>query len=249
MLPTVGAETTKIVRYAAEVAGRILGISAMENLVPDAQRRAALEKAGQAVLGASQALMNAFIARAMAEHLEQRLALGKGRGVDRGFEALIANTSETIRTSLADRAAANPDYRAIFPNGTEEFMAPTIREDAELAGVLKARLGDSNLSVKNDLLASLDKIIPVVEPAAKAMLDSEKQVNALFQTELNSRKTVIDTLWEERKAVETALGRAGKGLARFVFFDFRRASDEALTEEPAGTGEGDPGTGTRSSGA
>lgn len=43
MLPTVGADTVKIVRYAGEVGGRILGVAAMKNLVPDAARRASLE--------------------------------------------------------------------------------------------------------------------------------------------------------------------------------------------------------------
>ncbi len=38
MLPTVGADSIKVTRYAAEVGGRILGIAAMSNLVPDANK-------------------------------------------------------------------------------------------------------------------------------------------------------------------------------------------------------------------
>jgi hypothetical protein len=68
-------------------------------------------------------------------------------------------------------------------------------------------------------------------------------VNALFQTELNGRKLVVDTLWEERKAVETALGRGGKGLARFIFFDFRKSGGDGGGETTGSTGAGD-GSGT-----
>ncbi len=115
MLPTVGADTLKIVRYTAEVGGHTLGIFAMKNLVPDATRRAALEKSGNAIVSAAQQLNAAYVARINAEYLDQRIAFGKGRAIDRGFEAVVSAVSETIRTSLPDRNTANPDYRAIFP--------------------------------------------------------------------------------------------------------------------------------------
>lgn len=234
MLPTVGADTVKIVRYAAQVSGRILGVAAMNNLVPDATRRASLVNAGNAILVPTQALNAAYIARIQFEHLDQRVVFGKGKGIDRGFDAIVATVSETIRTSLPDRTTQNPDYRAIFPHGTEEYTSPTIREDEQIAVDLRALVHDSNVPVKADVLALLDTVIPVVGPAATALKDGEKQVNALFQAEINGRKAVVDTLWEQRKIVETALGRGGKILARFIFFDFRQASeaDDAPTPEP-----------------
>ena len=243
MFPTVGADSIKIIRYAGEVGGRVLGIAAMENLVPDAAKRATLLKSGNLIVASAQQLLTAYIARITAEQFDQRVILGKGRGVDRGFEAMISGHSETIRTSLPDRSTHNPDYRAVFPNGAEEYIAPTIREDDQLAVDLRKALVDSNLAVKAELVAALDIIIPVVVPAAKAVRDSELQTNDLFQTEMAARKTVVDTLWEERKGVEAVLGRAGKGLARLIFFDFRKnggenGADESTTTTPA------PGTGT-----
>ena len=62
MLPTVGSDSLKIIRYAAEVAGRTLGIAAMANLVPDAARRAALETSGNLINTAAQQLVGAYFA-------------------------------------------------------------------------------------------------------------------------------------------------------------------------------------------
>jgi hypothetical protein len=244
MLPTVGSDTEKIVWYTAEVGGRALGVAAMENLVPDPARRAALVESGNAILATAQALMTSHVTRIAFECVDQRAAVGKGRGVDRGFDATVSGCSETIRTSLPDRSTSNPEYRAIFPSGAEEYTAPTVHQDEEMATTLRKAVNDSTLVVKADILARLDQLIPIVGPAATAIRDGEKNVNALFQTELNARKNVIDTLWEQRKAVESALGRGGRGLARFIFFDFRKARDNDAPEEPtppaAPTGEGDP---------
>src|SRR5690242_10053493 len=118
MLPTVGTDTIKIVRYAAEVSGRILGIAAMHNLVPDSDRRTSLGNAAQAISSATQTLHAAYTARSQFEDLDQRITVGKGKGVDRGFDAIIASVADSTRTSLPDRNHQNPDYRAIFPNGT-----------------------------------------------------------------------------------------------------------------------------------
>ncbi|MDC3957176.1 hypothetical protein [Polyangium jinanense] len=209
----------------------------MENLVPDEKRRAALEASGNKVVAAVKQLVGAYVARIVFEYVDQRIALGKGRGVDRGFDAVIAVSSETIRTSLPDRRTSNPEYSAIFPNGTEEYTSPTVKEDEELALDLRKAVHDSTLSVKADVLALLDKVIPIVGPAASGVREGEKQVNALFQTELAARKLVVDTLWEERKAVENALGRGGRGLARFIYFDFRKGRENEAAEEPAGAAE------------
>jgi hypothetical protein len=138
---------------------------------------------------------------------------------------------------LADRTNQNPEYRAIFPNGTDEYTSPTIREDEQIATDLRLAIQNSNAPAKTEALALLDEVIPVVAPAAKALSDGEKQVNTLFQAEMNTRKNVIDALWEQRKIVEKTLGRQGKGLARFIFFDFRKAgetdSPEPATPSPA----------------
>lgn len=94
------------------------------------------------------------------------------------------------------------------------------------------------LTVKADVLAVLDILIPIVTPVATEIRDGEKQVNALFQAELDGRKQIIDCLWEQRKIVETALGRSGRGLARFIFFDFRNPaspSAEPVAEPPPGS--------------
>lgn len=232
MLPTVAADTLKTVPYAAQVGGRALGVAGMKNLVPDANKRAAIEKAGNAIIAAAKQLANAYVARLVAEYVDQRVLLGKGRGIDKGFDAVVAASAETIRTSLPDRVTNNPEYRAIFPNGTEALTSPTIREDDTLAAEFRQSIHDSSLAVKADVLAMLDAVLPVVGPAATALRAGEEQVNALFQAELNARKLVVDTLWEERKVIESALGRGGKGLARFVFFDFRKQSDDAPAEDP-----------------
>jgi hypothetical protein len=238
MLPTVGSDTLKIFIYAAEVAGRALGVASMPNLVPDAERRATIEKAGNAIATVTNQVTNAYVARLLAEFVNQRIAVGKGRGVDKGFDAGISVVSETIRTSLADRNTRNPDYLAIFPDGAEAYTSPTIKEDADLAVDLRKSVADSTLTVKTDVLALLDTLIPLVEPVVTAIRDGEKEVNTLFQTELNGRKQIIDCLWEQRKVVETALGRSGRGLARFIFFDFRSPggpSGEPAAESPPGS--------------
>ncbi|MDI1434129.1 hypothetical protein [Polyangium sorediatum] len=239
MLPTVGSDTLKTAWYAADVGGRTLGVAAMENLVPDAKRRAALEESGNKVVAAVKQLVGAYVARVVFEYVDQRVEIGRGRGVDRGFDAVIAVSSETIRTSLPDRSTSNPEYRAIFPHGTEEYTSPTVKEDEDLAIDLRKAVHDSTLSVKADVLALLDKVLPIVGPVASSVREGDKHVNALFQTELGARKLVIDTLWEERKAVENALGRGGRGLARFIYFDFRKGRENDAAEEPAGAAEPD----------
>ena len=50
--------------------------------------------------------------------------------------------------------------------------------------------------------------------------------------ELAARKQIVDTVWEERKNIENALGRGGRGVARFIFFDFRKDNSQTSPEEP-----------------
>ncbi len=231
MLPTVGSDTLKIFVYSAEVAGRTLGVASMPNLVPDADRRATIEAAGNAIVTITKQITTAYVARILAEFVDQRIAVGKGRGVDKGFDAGISVVSETIRTSLPDRNTRNPDYLAVFPDGAEAYSSPSIKEDADLAVELRSSIANSTLTVKADVLALLDILIPLVTPVATEIRDGEKQVNSLFQAELDGRKQIIDCLWEQRKIVETALGRSGRGLARFIFFDFRNPAGPSA--EPA----------------
>lgn len=234
MLPTVGSDTTKIIWYTAEVAGRALGVAAVPNLITDAARRQALEASGNAIRASLQKLTQAYVARLLFEYVDYRVAIGKGRGIDKGFDATVATVSETVRTSLPDRLASNPEYRAIFPSGTEEFTSPTIREDEQLGTDLRQAVEQSKLSVKGEVIALLDAVLPIVGPAATALRDSEKQVNTLFLAEQAARKEVVDTLWQERKNIEATLGRGGRGLARFVVFDFRTGGDDdSAKKEPA----------------
>lgn len=234
MLPTVGTDTTKIIWYTAEVAGRALGVASVPNLIPDKARRDALEASGNAIAASLQGLTKAYVARVLYEYVDYRLAIGKGRGIDRGFDATVSTISETIRTSLPDRLVSNPEYRAIFPDGAEEYTSPTIREDEQLATDLRQAVDQSKLTVKGEVIALLDVILPLVGPAATALRDSEKQVNSLFLAEQAARKEVIDTLWQERKNIEAALGRGGRGLSRFVVFDFRSpGEDDSAKKEPA----------------
>lgn len=91
---------------------------------------------------------------------------------------------------------------------------------------LRAGIVASNLPTKSDFVSTLDTLIPVITAAASVLTTGEQQVNTLFQNEINARKTVVDCLWAQRKIVETILGRAGKTLARYVFFDFRKTNDD-----------------------
>ena len=238
MLPTVGSDTVKIIPYAAEVAGRALGVAAMKNLVPDPERRAAIEKSANNIAAATKETASAFVARFLFELVDNRITVGKGRGVDRGFDAIVSVASETIRTSLPDRNTRNPDYLAIFPNGADAYTSPTVKDDDALADELYKAVESSTLAVKADVLALLAQVIPVVGPAASAVREGEKQVNTLFQAELAGRKAIVDTLWAERKNIESARGRSGRGLARFIFFDFRKGTGSAAEDESAEPPEG-----------
>ncbi len=138
----------------------------MANLVPDPERRAEFTQAGNVIIAATQQLASQYTTRLLFEFVEQRVVVGKGRGIDRGFDAAVAVAAESIRTSLPDRNARNPDYRAIFPNGTDEFTSPTINEDADLAVSLHQSIQQSSLTVKAEVLTALDVVLPLGSPAA-----------------------------------------------------------------------------------
>ena len=124
------------------------------------------------------------------------------------------------------------------------MISPTIREDEAIVTELRSAIAASKVPAKADALALIDEAIPVVGPAATALRDADQHLNGLFQAELNARKAVVDTLWEQRKSIETSLGRAGKALARFVFFDFRKGSDtETGSTTPPETGNTPPAEG------
>ncbi|MBI4613951.1 MAG: hypothetical protein HY720_10115 [Planctomycetes bacterium] len=232
MLPNVSADSFDVVTYAAEVAGRIQGVASVPNLVAEEGRRAELVASATTIVGATRSLHGAWAARVVEKMLEGRLAVGRGRGVDRGWDAAVAEIGERARVSLPDRQTGNPDYRAVFPDGTiYPFTTPTIKQDPELAAGLRKALFSSKIPVRTELVAVVDSMIPIIAPAAEAVRNGEEQLSNLFTTEMTARRLVVDTLWNERKSVEKTLGRGGRGLARFIFFDFR-ASGAA---EPEGT--------------
>jgi hypothetical protein len=78
-----------------------------------------------------------------------------------------------------------------------------------------------------------DAITPLVATAATAARDGEAQVNALFATEIKARQALVDLLWAERKKLEGTLGRSGRGIMQFLFFDFQKARAGETAEEPA----------------
>lgn len=245
MLPNVGTDTLKICWYAGEVVGRARGIASMDILVPDPARRTAINDSANRVHAAIQTLTSAYVARITHEFVGQRIALGRGRGVDRGFDALVSWTSETARTSLPDRSVKNPEYRTIFPRGAEAYTTPTIKEDEQLVEDLKQAILASKVPAKAEMVTRVDAVIPAVTAAASGLRDAEKLVNTLFQAEIAARKLVIDALWDERKTVELALGRGGRQLARFVYFDPRKPNGETAKAEEAkpADGEADEGEG------
>ena len=221
MLPTVGSDSSKIISYAAEVSGRVEGIAAGSALVPDATKRTALERSATRLATGARELLAAFVARTTTEMFEQRRVVGHGRGIDRGFDAGVATIAESLRTSLPDRTTTSPEYRAVFSTGsTDPFTSPTIKQDPELASDLRQRITDSGSSAKVQMLSVIEALIPLVGPAAAALTTGESAIQTQWDAELLARKKIVDALWEEKRAVEQSLGRSGRGLARFAFFDF-----------------------------
>ena len=233
-IPNVGDDTPKSVSFAAEVGGRAQGVAAMTNLVPDGDKRAGLERSGAKIVAVAREAATAYVTRFLAEFFDSRIAWGKGRGVDRGFDAGVAAIGEKARTSLPDRNTANPEYRAIFKDGTTaEYTTPAIKQDPDLAATLRRGIEASGLSAKTELLGMLDPLMPLVEAAAGGVRGAEEQVNHLFEVEMAARKKLVDVMWEERKTIEQLLGRGGRGVARFIFFDFRSpATPEAAPVAP-----------------
>ncbi len=237
MLPTVGSESLKIVSFVAEVSGRIDGIAASVGLVPDAAKRAALQRSATRLETVGRELLAAFVTRASTEIFEHRRVVGRGRGIDRGFDAGVATVAESLRTSLPDRTTTSPEYRAVFSTGTTDpFTSPTIKQDPELAADLRNRIGDSGSSAKAQMLAVIDALVPLVGPAAMALAAGETAIQTQWDAELVARKNAVDALWEEKRSVEQQLGRSGRGLARFVFFDFAEPGSSSDTKTDPGAG-------------
>jgi hypothetical protein len=231
-LPNAGVDTVKMVAYAAEVAGRAQGVGLSPSLVAAAQKTA-LDASASRILEATRALLAKFVVRATTEHLEHRITVGRGRGVDRGFDAAVSNVSEMLRRSLPDRNTTSDGYRQVFATGTiDGFVSPTIRQDPELAATLTAAIERSGSAAKTDLLAMLAPLRPVVDSAAAALGTGEESVSAQWKDELDGRARLVEVLWTEKRAVETALGRSGRGLARFVFFDYFGPTTDARDTEP-----------------
>jgi len=240
MLPTVNASTEKSVAHGNEVAGRVQGVAAMANLVSDAGARGKLEESGNRILAAARDAWGTYTARLGWQVNDRRLVAGKGRAVDRGFDACVAGIAEKARTALPDRNTANPEFRAIFPTGSiAEFVQPAIHQDGGVAATLRQSIDASRVPNKAELLAMLDGVIPIVTPAADAYRGADQRLNELFNAELTARKRLVDVLWEERKNIEALLGRAGRGLSRFIYFDFRPTASPTEPEpEPPPAGDG-----------
>lgn len=231
---TIKTDSLNIVWHVAEVAGRLLGVARSPTLVPAPEKKSALEAVAERLIGTARNLFEVTIAGKRFEYIEQRLRVGEGRGLDRGWDATVSTVADKGRVSLPDRSTNNPDYREVFTDGTiAPYTKPTIKQDPEIGSDLRKRISTSRLPNRDELVADLDKMLPLLEPAAKAVIDGEKQVNDQFLDEVNARKLVIDTLWEERRTVEKLLGRAGRNTARFIFFDDDSRSPAAAEEPPA----------------
>jgi hypothetical protein len=238
--PTAANETLSICFYSAEVAGRALGLSEAETLIPEAERRAVLKSTGESIANTTKALRDLCIARIIIEFFDNRLALGKGKGIDRAFDRFNALTSETIRNGVAGGNRNDRSYLKVYETGSPApFQDPTIREDPELCVKLAAGLDTlpDDFKQKAALLADLQKLKERIDPAAGAISTGEKQLSDAFRDETKARQTVIDALWVGKKAVEQAFIRDRNTVA-FIFFDFRKEKPSTSASEPTpGTGD------------
>ena len=162
--------------------------------------------------------------------------------MDRGFDATVSAVAEKIRTSLPDRNTANPEYRAIFKDGTaDQYVGPAVKEDPDLCLALRNAIQASSVPAKAEVVGMLEPIQTLLDTAAGGVRSAEEQVNTLFTAELTARKKLVDVLWEERKTIEQLLGRGGRGLARFIFFDFLSAPAAEVPPETEPTPTPAPG--------
>lgn len=245
-LPSVTADSADMAWYGSEVAGRLIGITRVDNLVTDPERRAPIARVGEAIGVAARTLFDTHIARLTHEYVTNRVTVGIGRGLDRGWDGLVSETGQTSRLSLPDRSTDNPDYRAVFPNGrTDEYTGPAIGRDPEVATELRRRLASSSIPAREPLVARIDAMMPLLTTGAADVEAGDSRTNELFAAEMAARQALVTMLWEERKTVERLLGRAGRNLARFVFFDYtpkktRDAVGETTAPEPTTRPEGEP---------
>jgi hypothetical protein len=228
----------RVVAYGAEVVGRLQGAASMPVLVPDAAHRAAVAGAAERLLAGTHTLMTAAVAELMHEFLENRVAVGRGKAVDRGFERVVGQVSNGVRDAVPDRSTAHPSYRKVFAGGsTAAYTEPTIKQDPEAGAELRRAIVDSGVSVRDDVLGLIDAIAPIVGTAATAVRDGEAQVNTLWAAEVKARQELVDLLWSERKQLEGTLGRPGRGMVQFLFFDFQKNRPGAAGEDPVPTAD------------
>jgi hypothetical protein len=220
-LPNVKDGTDRVIRYGAEVSGRCLGVAECPNLIPNPETRAELTAVGNRIGDCVQRQSTAWVATALYEYLTYRIAVGRGVGLDRGWDRTVVSTSDGAKEAVPDRNTADPAYRAVFENGTiDSYTKPTIKQDDGLALELRTKIENSGLSNREKLTGLIDAILPQVTEAAQDIRGGEERINELFKTEVNLRQELTDLLWSERKKVEGLLGRSGRSLVNLIFFDF-----------------------------
>lgn len=232
--PRTTNETRDICGYTADVTGRITALSTADTYITDPEKRAVLIEVAGKIDAKNEALFDLYLAGLKSSVMAHRRAMGMGRALDRAFDRHVAHTAEVIRTGPSGGSRANEDYRKVFDKGTEAFQAPTIRDDVELAAELGRRLALlADFPQKQSLIDDNEKLLKLIGPASKAVIEGEEKISADFTTEVEARQAVIDELWKAKKTLEIAF-KHDRALVRFIFFDFRKggAADEPAPAEP-----------------
>jgi hypothetical protein len=238
MLPTPDDGTYRVIAYAAEVGGRMTGLAGCPNLLPE-ELRPTFRESGEQIIALTRGLGAAYVATLIYEVIDQRIFVGHGMGIDRGWDRTVSDVSDVGRGAVPDRNTASPEYRSVFEDGTTKaYTQPSIKQDPELAADLRARVDASGLRTRDQMLALIDAIIGLVGPASANVKNGEERVNTLFQTDVGLRGGLTNHLWAKRKEIEGLLGRSNQALARFVFFDFKkskpsRTAPDSSPSEPA----------------
>jgi len=242
MLPTTKVGTLKVIPYAAEVGGRLLGVAASPNLLPNAEVRRALEASGNRIIAATRATASALVPSLLFEYLDRRISVGRGKGLDRGWDRAVSTASDRAREVVPDRSTSSVEYREIFTDGTTaEYTNPTIKQDPEVAAKLRQFVENLGLSVRDEMLAILDAVMPLLAPAAAEVREGEERTRTLSAGEVAARTKLVDLLWSERKAAEALLGRSGRSMIRFLFPDFGKSRSPSTGTTPPGDTPVEPG--------
>lgn len=234
-LPKTSHTTESIVAYTMEVIGRLRGVASTDVLIPDPVKRQIFTDTALAIETPTLALYALFSANQQNNLMTHRSLMGQGRGIDYVFGRHVAQTAETIRTGPALGSREHTEFRKVFKDGnTQAFTDPTIREDKDLCEDLGRRIQlVEDFPAKAGLLAANGMLFAVIEPAASAIIDIEKQQSKDFTREVEGRQAVIDALWTGKKTTELAVGR-DRGLVSFIFFDFRKGSSESSSKPEDG---------------